>query len=184
MSIQETSTLYREDHASQIPALQVLANLGYEILTPEEAVRLRGGKTSGVLLDGILEARLRKLNAIRYKGQDYAFSEGNIQAAVQAIKDILFDGLVRTNEKVFDLLTLGKSLQQTILGDAKSFPIRYIDWERPENNVWHATAEFAVDRPGATETRRPDIGLFVNGIPLVVIEGKSPAMQGTEKPVD
>jgi type I restriction enzyme R subunit len=184
VSMNTDTSSYLEDHVSQIPALQVLMSMGYEYLGPDEAVHLRGGKTNGVLLDGILEEQLRKLNVIRYKGQDYAFSEGNIQAAVQALKDILFDGLVRTNEKAFDLLTLGKSLQQTIQGDTKSFPLRYIDWERPENNVWHATAEFAVDRPGTTDTRRPDIVLFINGIPLVVIECKSPAILGTEKPVD
>lgn len=183
-AMSDTVPSYREDHASQLPAILALMNFGYEYLTPEEAVRLRGGRTSGVLLDGILEDQLRKLNRIRYKGQDYAFSEGNVQAAVQALKDVVFDGLVRTNEKIYDLLTLGKSLPQTILGDTKSFPLRYIDWERPENNAWHVTAEFVVDRPGTTETRRPDIVLFVNGIPLAVIECKSPAMAGAEKPID
>ena len=42
-----------------------------------------------------------------------------------------FDGLVRTSEKVYDLLTLGKSLEQTIDGDKKSYTIRYIDWDEP-----------------------------------------------------
>jgi len=40
----------------------------------------------------------------------------------------VYDGLVRTNEKIYDLLVLGKSLQQTIAGDTKSFPLQYIDW--------------------------------------------------------
>lgn len=113
---------YREDHASQLPAIQLLINLGYTYVPPEEAVRLRGGKTGGVLLDGILESQLRKLNRIRFKGQEYAFSEGNIQSAILSLKDVLYDGLVRTNEKVYDLLTLGRSLPQTIHGDTKSFP--------------------------------------------------------------
>ena len=50
-----------------------------------------------------------------------------------------YDGLVRTNEKVYDLLCLGKSLQQSIEGDLKSFTLQYIDWERPERNVYHVT---------------------------------------------
>lgn len=201
MSDQELPS-YREDHASQIPAIQLLINLGYEYITPEGAVRLRGGKTGGVLLDGILEGQLRKLNVIRFKGQEYAFSEGNIQAAIMALKDVFYDGLVRTNEKVYDLLTLGRSLPQTILGDTKSFPLKYIDWERagtPDDpNVYHVTAEFVVDRPGqertplptenvehdAGRTRRPDIILFVNGIPLCIIECKSPTLAGHDKPID
>src|SRR5687768_1428221 len=107
---------YREDHISQIPAVQLLINLGYEYVTPDETVSLRGGRTSGLLLDGVLEAQLRKLNRIRFKGQEYAFSEGNIQSAILSLKDVLYDGLVRTNEKVYDLLTLGRSLPQTIMG--------------------------------------------------------------------
>src|SRR5689334_17271418 len=145
---------FREDHASQIPAIQTLINLGYEYISTEEAVRLRGGKLTGVLLDGVLEAQLPKLNAIQTKGQTYPFSEGNIQSGIAALKDVFYDGLVRTNEKVYDLLTLGRSLPQTILGDTKSYPFRYIDWERAgtpgDPNVYHVTAEYRVDRVGTT----------------------------------
>ena len=42
------------------------------------------------------------------------------------------------------------------------------------NNVFHVTEEFAVSRTGMTDTYRPDIVLFVNGIPLCVIECKRP----------
>ncbi len=158
---------FLEDHISQIPALQLLQNLGWEYLTPAETVSLRSGKLSGVILDGILITQLRKLNKIRFKGGEYEFSEGNIQSAMQALKDVLFDGLVRTNEKVYDLLVLGKSLSQTIDGDTKSFPLFYIDWN-PEtfltNNVFHVTEEFEVERTASHETRRPDLVLFVNGI--------------------
>ena len=166
-----------EDLISQIPALQLLQNLGWNYVTPEESVSLRGGKLSGVILDGVLVPQLRKLNKIRFKGDVHEFSEGNIQSAVQAIKDVIFDGLVRTNEKIYDLLVLGKSLSQTIDGDTKSFPLRYIDWN-PEtflkNNVFHVTEEVEVERTASHETRRPDIVLFVNGIPLAVIECKRP----------
>ncbi len=166
-----------EDLISQIPALQLLQNLGWNYVTPEESVSLRGGKLSGVILDGVLVPQLRKLNKIRFKGDVHEFSEGNIQSAVQAIKDVVFDGLVRTNEKIYDLLVLGKSLSQTIDGDTKSFPLRYIDWN-PEtfltNNVFQVAEEFEVERTASHESRRPDIVLFVNGIPLAVIECKRP----------
>lgn len=171
---------FLEDHISQIPALQLLQNLGWEYLTPGETVTLRGGKLSGVVLDGVLVPQLHKLNKIRFKGGEYEFSEANIQSAMQAIKDVLFDGLVRTNEKIYDLLVLGKSLSQTIDGDTKSFPLFFIDWD-PEtfltNNVFHVTEEFEVERTASHETRRPDIVLFVNGIPLAVIECKRPDLK-------
>ncbi len=170
-----------EDLISQIPALQLLQNLGWSYVTPEESVSLRGGKLSGVILDGVLVPQLRKLNKIRFKGDVHEFSEGNVQSAVQAIKDVVFDGLVRTNEKIYDLLILGKSLSQTIDGDTKSFPLRYIDWN-PEtfltSNVFQVTEEFEVERTASHETRRPDIVLFVNGIPLAVIECKRPDIKG------
>jgi type I restriction enzyme R subunit len=164
--------LLKEDHISQVPALQVLQNLGYTYLTPDEALALRGGRTSGVLLEGVLAEQLRKINRIRFKGQTYAFSEGNIQSAIQDLKGQLFEGLIRTNEKVYDLLTLGKSLPQVIDGDMKSFPLNYIDWTDWRNNAYHVTEEFAVDRTASSETRRPDLVLFVNGIPFAVIECK------------
>ena len=67
---------FLEDHISQIPALQLLQNLGWRYLTPAETVSLRGGKLGNVLLESVLVEQLRKLNRIRFKGQEYEFSEG------------------------------------------------------------------------------------------------------------
>ncbi len=179
--------LLKEDHISQIPALQVLQNLGYKYLTPDEALARRGGRTSGVLLEGILAEQLRQTNRIRFKGMTHDFSEGNIQSAIQDLKSQLFEGLIRTNEKVYDLLTLGKSLPQVIDGDMKSFPLHYIDWIDERNNVYHVTEEFSVDRAGSSDTRRPDLVLFVNGIPFAVIECKrhvDPSGKAEKDPLD
>lgn len=168
---------FKEDHISQIPALQLLQNIGYTYLTPDEALKLRGGRMNAVLLEGILVEQLRRINRIRFKGKAYPFSEGNILSAVQSLKDTVYDGLVRTNEKIYDLLCLGKSMQQSIEGDTKSFLLNYIDWNPAtwlKNNVFHVTEEFSVERTGSHEARRPDIVLFVNGIPLAVIECKRP----------
>jgi type I restriction enzyme R subunit len=117
-----------------------------------------------------LADQLRALNHIDYKGETYAFSDENIYAAIEALRSVPDRGVVPTNEEVYDLLTLGKSLEQSIQGDRKSFQLQYIDWERPENNVYHVTQEFEVS--GLSKPRRPDIVLFVNGIPFVVIECK------------
>src|SRR5690606_8689852 len=64
----------------------------------------------------------------------------------------------------------------------KSFTLNYIDWKNPANNVYHVTAEFPVERTRSSETCRPDIVLFVNGIPFAVIECKSPKV-GVEQAV-
>lgn len=179
----QPSPQMQEDFISQVPALQLLSSLGYTYLSPSEALGLRGGKVSGVILDGVLEAWLRQNNVVRFKGEEVPFSEGNIVGAIQALKEVLYDGLVRTNEKIYDLLCLGKSLQQSIQGDVKSFTLQYVDWEHPERNVFHVTEEFAVERSGSKETFRPDLVLFVNGIPLAVIECKRPDLGPGKDPI-
>jgi type I restriction enzyme R subunit len=78
---------------------------------------------------------------------------------------------------VYDLLTLGVALEQSIEGDLKSFTLNYVDWRNPANNVYHVAAEFAVERTRSVETCRPDIVLFANGIPFAVIECKSPKVE-------
>jgi len=166
---------FKEDHISQIPALQMFVKLGYKYLNPDEVLSLRKNKLNNVILDNILIDQLKRINQINYKGEVYLFSENNIYDAVNALKDFpLTDGLIRTNEKVYDLLTLGKSFEQNIEGDRKSFSMKYIDWNDFKNNVFHVAEEFEVQRTGSNLTYRPDIVLFINGIPLVVIECKRP----------
>lgn len=166
-----------EKYLSQIPALQELIGLGYMYLSPQQAKNLRGGKTSNVLLEGVLGDWLKKFNRVQYKGKEYHFSEANIQEAIQKIKNIRYDGLQKTNEAIYDLITLGTVLEQTVEGDRKSFSINYIDWKIPSNNVFHVVPEFSVARNRSVETVRVDIVLFVNGIPLAVIECKSPDVE-------
>jgi type I restriction enzyme R subunit len=165
---------FKEDHISQVPALQLLINIGYIYLTPEEALIARGGKTSNIILEPILEKQLRQINAILYKGGEYLFSNNNITNAISTLKNIPYDGLIRTNEKIYDLLSLGKSFEETILGNTKSFDLKFIDWENLDKNVFHVTEEFEVMQSDGKAHRRPDIVLFVNGIPFAVIECKCP----------
>jgi type I restriction enzyme, R subunit len=165
---------FREDLISQIPALQLLIGLGYQYLTPDDALSKRGGKFRNVILEDVLLNWLRDNNRIHYKGREVPFSESNLNDAIRKLKEEPYDGLVRTNEKIYELLTLGVSLPQTIEGDTRSFNLTYIDWKHTENNVYHVSDEFVVQKRRSEETRRPDIILFVNGIPLVVIECKRP----------
>lgn len=164
-----------EDHISQIPALQLLQNLGYTYLTPDEVLKERQYKLSNVILEDILEQQLMKINEINFKGKVYPFSPASIRGAIDAIKNVpMFDGLVTTNSKIYDLLTLGKSFEESIGNDRKSFTINYIDWNNIENNVFHVAEEFEVNRTSSDKKYRPDIVLFVNGIPLCIMECKRP----------
>ena len=166
-----------EKLTSQIPALQLLIGLGFEFLTPAEALRERQDRRSNVLLESILRNQLKEINRIRYKNSEYLFSEENVQSAIQKLKNIKYDGLLKTNEAIYDLITLGTAMEQTIEGDSKSFNMNYIDWRNPGRNKFHVTVEYSVERSRSTETARPDIVLFVNGIPFCVIECKAPQVE-------
>lgn len=166
-----------EKYVSQLPAVQLLINLGFEFITPAEALKERQGRASNVLLENILREQLKEINRIRYKGGEYLFSEENVQTAIQKLKNIKYDGLLKTNEAIYDLLTLGTALEQAIEGDTKSFNLNYIDWRNPDRNRFHVAVEFSVERSRSTETARPDIVIFVNGIPFGVIECKSPQIE-------
>jgi type I restriction enzyme R subunit len=166
------SQAYLELLSSQLPALQLLIQMGWTYLPPTEALHLRGGRTKNVVLTGILDPWLRANNHIAYKGEKHPFSDNNISQAIAKLVDEPFQSLIPTNQTLSELLTLGTSLTQTIRGDRKSYSLDYIDWQHPERNVYHVTDEFSVEMAGSHSTRRPDIVLFVNGIPLVVIECK------------
>lgn len=167
---------FKEDHISQIPALQLLEKLGYTYLSPEEVMELRGGKMSNVLLEPVLREQLGRINTIRVSAaKTTVFTPQNIENGIEVLRNVpMEEGYISGSEYVYNLLTLGKSLEQSVDGDKKSFTLKYIDWEHPERNVFHVTEEFPVTRPGMSDTYRPDIVLFVNGIPSVVIECKRP----------
>lgn len=174
---------FKENDISQHPALELLQEMGYQYLSPDDALALRGGKTSNVLLEDVLREQLKELNSIRKgKYKEVRFSEQNIENGVIAMRNVPMEGgYLSGNEAVYNMLTLGKAFEQSIDGDKKSYTMRYVDWEHPENNVYHVTEEFSVTRTGSSDTYRPDIVLFVNGIPLVVIECKRPDIKGAEE---
>jgi type I restriction enzyme R subunit len=164
------SESYQEYYDSQLPAINLLKKMGWQYLTPVEAFKLRGEMYSNVILEEILQEKLNDNNDFEYRGDSYKFSSGSIQGAINSLKNIPFEGLVQTNEKVYDLITLGKSFSETIQGDKKAYTINYMDWKQPEKNVYHFTDEMIIE--SATGRKIPDLVLFVNGIPFVVIENK------------
>lgn len=165
---------YLEINASQRPALALFEAMGYTYISPADCDKQRGSRYH-VLLRDILRGQLRRLNRYVYAGAENEFSAANIERAMEDLDEPLTDGLVRTSEKIYDALLLGKSYPETV-GDGKmlSFNLKYIDWDNPQNNVFHVTEEFAVDSQDRQHNARPDIVLFINGIPFAVIECKAP----------
>lgn len=165
-----------EKHQSQLPALLLLVTMGFKPISQAQALAARGSKLRNVVLDDILAEQLLRINRYTYRGKEYAFDLEDAHEAMRRLKPTpdRLKGLKATNQEIYDTLVLGTTITKTIDGDSKSYSFKFIDWQSPSNNVFHVTAEFAVERTGSTETKRCDIVAFVNGIPLVVIENKRP----------
>jgi type I restriction enzyme R subunit len=85
-------------------------------------------------LEDILRKQLKEINSIRVSSaKTSVFSDANIEAGIQALKSPpMQEGYISASESVYNLLTLGKSLEQSIDGDKKSFTLQYIDWQYPQ----------------------------------------------------
>lgn len=163
----------------QLSAIMTLARLGWRYLNRVETEAERRGRLDGVVLEDVLAERILALNEVRQRGRRHAVTESAAREAVDRIKGLcanLSEGLLTANSRVTDMLRLGTSVDMTIEGETKGRQLKFIDWETPANNRFHMTAEFAVRRERREDTRRPDIVLFVNGLPLVVIEVKRSAI--------
>lgn len=171
--MEEKIPVANEMSTSQRPAIEVLQKLGYKYISEDENKKLRNNILTDVIFKDILAKKLNEINSYEYKGEKYKFSASTIGQAIKDLNEDLVTGLISTNEKIYDLLTLGKSYQENMVdGTKRSFDIKYIDFEHPENNDFYVTEEFSVLRMNGKDYARPDIVLFVNGIPLAVIECK------------
>ena len=171
--MEEKIPVANEMSTSQRPAIEVLQKLGYKYISEEENKKLRNYILTDVIFKDMLAKKLNEINSYEYKGEKYKFSASTIGQAIKDLNEDLVTGLISTNEKIYDLLTLGKSYQENMVdGTKRSFDIKYIDFEHPENNDFYVTEEFSVLRMNGKDYARPDIVLFVNGIPLAVIECK------------
>lgn len=174
------SPSFKEDHISQIPALQMLQKLGYTYLTPLEAEKLRGGKMSNVLLEDILRKQLKEINSEKRISSTKTtyISDANIENGIRALKELpMNDGYISACETLYNLITTGKTFEQNFDGEKKSITLQYIDWKDASHNVFHVTEEYSVLRSTSKEHYRPDLVLFVNGIPFCIIECKRPDMK-------
>ena len=131
-----------------------------------------------VLLKGRLAAALRKLN--RRDGQPW-LDEGRLARAIRDLEQAAGHRLMESNQAATGLLlkgTVAEGLPQWEHGRPQ--PIRFIDFETPGNNDFLVINQFKVELTSGRGHIIPDAVLFVNGIPLVVAEFKSP---GTENPL-
>lgn len=133
----------------QMPALVHLTRIGYEYfgkITEDMAGTVYDSDTN-ILID-VFKTQFAKLNPEKY---------GEAEA------------MLRTIRQELDNDDIGESFYKRLRAVS---PVKLIDFEHPENNTYHCTAEFTCKRD--EDEFRPDITLFINGLPLVFIEVKKP----------
>jgi type I restriction enzyme, R subunit len=93
--------------------------------------------------------------------------------ALREILNIASPDLLNNNETFHRYLTEGITVEYQKDNETRGEPVWLIDWDHPENNEFLAVNQFTVIEDN--RNRRPDIVLFINGLPLVVVELKNAA---------
>lgn len=133
---------------------------------------------SEVIQRAVLAERLRVINL--RDGQPW-LDEQRIAEASAAITRVGAGKLMETNQTVTELLIKGITVDGLPGWDGgRGQTIQYIDWDTPTNNHFSVINQFRVDCPPGYDSGKkfiiPDLVLLVNGIPLVVVECKSPSI--------
>jgi type I restriction enzyme R subunit len=157
-----------EDQLEQ-EALGWLADVGYQHrygpeLAPDGSTPERSDYRHVLLLD-----RLRRAVAMLNPNVPTAARED----AVKQVVDLGTPVLLAANRQFHRLLVTGVPVQYQRDGETRGDFVKLVDWAAPARNEWLAVNQFSITGPH--HTRRPDIVLFVNGLPLVLIELKNPA---------
>ncbi len=132
-----------------------------------------------VIQEGVLRERLRALNP-GPDGQPW-LDEARLSEAVAAITRLGTHKLTEANQKATELLIKGLTVEGLPGWDGgRGQTIRYIDWDTPTNNRFAVVNQYRVDCPPGFNSGKafivPDLVLLVNGLPLVVVECKSPSI--------
>jgi len=154
-----------ELHLAEDPAVDLLQRLGYTYLPPETLAVERDSLKEPVLVDRLARALLT-LNPW--------LSPENVQKAIRAITHVQAASLTEASERVYTALTYGIALEQDLGDGKKGQTVRFIDFDDPPRNELLLTRQYEVQ--GSKKKIIADLVLFVNGLPLAVIECKSPTL--------
>lgn len=174
--------IFNERPECQDRVISFLQKMGYEYVSRSEAEQKRGSLSKVIFTDELI--RFLNKQTFKYKNFELNFSGESIQRAVNALDASLLQGLAMASKEIYNLLTLGISVEENVVIDKdvpvrQSFDLSYIDFEHPANNIWQVTEEFSVERPNG-QYARPDVVIMVNGIPLAVIECKKSSVDVKE----
>lgn len=150
-------------------ALKLFASMGYEIVygpdiaPAPDGVRPERESYSQVVLTERLKNALKRINP--------TIPEEIIDEAIKKLQRTESQNLVKNNQAFHDMLVNGMNVQVKEKGRQTGKKLWLFDFENPENNEFAAINQFTIIEQN--NNRRPDIIVFVNGLPLVVIELKN-----------
>lgn len=162
----------------ELPFIEQLKGLGWHAIEgslDDPAVTLRESFRDVLLLPDLADA-LRRINL--RDGEPW-LDQGRIAQSVAALTRIAAPNLLEANETATEALLKGTVVDGLPGWDkGRGQTVQFIDWQKPENNTFRVINQFRVDEPGgqAHSFIVPDLVLFVNGIPLAVVECKSPSV--------
>jgi len=143
--------------------IELLQNQGWQYLPPEEQELERSG-LSEVVLKNRLKRAIETINP--------TLSEEAREQAMRQVLNLPSQNLIDNNEAFHRLLTEGIEIEVMTDEGIKGDKVWLVDFAHPENNEFLACNQFTVIENNIN--KRPDVVLFVNGLPLVVIELKNP----------
>ena len=165
------------------PFIEHLQRLGWDYLPGDTGVPYLTERESfrQVLLVGRLRDALRRIN-LDQSGRPW-LDDARLTQAVSHLQRLGQPRLMAANKEATRLLIKGTQLVGPDPGNTKAVPVHYVDYQHPRRNDFLVVNQFRVDPPwaaGNVDYVVPDLVLFVNGIPLVVVECKRP---GVENPL-
>ena len=170
------------------PILDQLVAMGWSLTTANRDFPSASGRESfrEVLLSRDLRAALHRIN-LNPAGQPW-LDDGRLTQAVNALQRLGSSRLTEANQAATELILKGTVVDGVEGWDqGRGQTVAYIDRDHPGYNTFRAVSQFALECPAgrADRTIIPDIVLFVKGIPLVVVEAKSPTTTSPlEKAID
>ena len=169
-----TISLGKEDNLVEIPAIEFLRGLpdGYTVINGSALLPETGERDS--LASVILGKRLRQ--CLKHLNPWMSDMTVNKAAGYLEKAEHLGTDLLAINEATYDaIVNLSLALEEVVDGRKAFQTVRFIDFKHPENNEFLVVRQFKVR--GANETIIPDLVIFINGIPVVVLECKSPFLE-------
>jgi len=161
------------------PFLDQLASMGWRVIIGSLDHPSVTGRES--FREVLMKQDLRKAIArVNLRDGKPWLDEERLSQAVSALERIGHRKLLEANKESTNLLLTGVPVDGLPGWDGgRSRMIHFIDWERPENNSFIAISQYKVECPSgqAKDSIRPDITLLINGVPVVVVECKSPKLK-------